>query len=106
MPVQNPRVIDLITCHPSSGEYTLIMVEDRPWDGSEERMLEVQTKTYAYLDFALGGQLTEHYPESVGQPVRIQLDCVEPPDPVTDEFLSLLGAAVEAEGVRFVVNVR
>lgn len=105
MPVSDPNSVDLVTRDPRSGEVALIMVEDRPWDGSEARMAEVQAKANAYLAFALDGQLPRAFPEARGQPLRVQLDCVTEPDPATAEFLAALGAAVEGEGVRFVVNV-
>ena len=81
------------------------MVEDRPWDGSDQRLVELQDKAYAYLSFALDGQMARAYPASSGHPVRLQLDCSEPPDPAAAAFLSRLKTVVQQEGLRFVVNV-
>ena len=103
--VRNPGVIDLVTHDPKSGEYALIMIEDRAWDGSEQRLLELQAKANAYLGFALDGQMAHAYPSTVGQRIRLQLDCTEKPDPQTARFLERLGQVVEQAGLRFVVNV-
>ena len=102
--VQNPTVIDLVTYDSKSGEFALIMTETRPWDGSADRVLELQEKINNYLSFALDGRLERQHPGSVGKPIRIQLDCVSPPDPETGHFVELVREKLRAEDIRFVVN--
>jgi hypothetical protein len=103
--VQNPTIIDLVTYDSKSGEFALIMTETRPWDGSADRVLELQEKINNYLAFALDGQLERQHPGSVGKPIRLQLDCVGPPDPETGHFINLVREKLRGEGIRFVVNV-
>ena len=103
--ISNPNVIDLVAHDPASGEYALVMVEERSWDGSEARLFELQAKTNTYLTYALDGLMAEHYPQSQGQPVRLQLDCPAQPDDTTAAFLEMLAGAVRGEGLQFVVNV-
>jgi Family of unknown function (DUF6572) len=103
--VQNPNVIDMVTHDPKSDAFVLIMIETRPWDGSEERLLQLQRKVNGYLAFALDGQLTRMYPESVGKPIRLQLDCLLPPDAATKRFIELAKEQTEQHGISFVVNV-
>lgn len=103
--VQNPTVIDLVTYDPGSGEFALIMTETRPWDGSADRVLELQAKINKYLSFALDGQMERQHPGSVGKPIRLQLDCVNQLDPETGHFIELVREKLRGEGIRFVVNV-
>lgn len=85
MTVDQPDRLDIVARKPD-GTVVLAMVEHRPWDGSEERLLELQTKIKNYVGFAREGLVREH-PETEGAPVRIQLICVEDPDEVTSRFL-------------------
>lgn len=103
--VRDPRLIDLITYDPKSGEYVLIMTENREWDGSADRVLELQEKLNNYLSFALDGQMARQYPESVGKPLRLQLDCLSIPDPETSRLIEMVREKLRADGIRLVVNL-
>jgi hypothetical protein len=103
--VENPRVIDLVTYDPKSGEYVLIMTEGRQWDGSADRVLQLQEKINNYLSFALDGQMAKEYPESVGKPIRLQLDCLAEPDADSARFIGLVREKLRPEGIRLVVNL-
>jgi hypothetical protein len=103
--VQNPAVIDLITHDPKSDEFVLIMTETRPWDGSEQRLLQLQQKVNAYLAFALDGQLASMYPASIGKPIRLQLDCISPPDNTTMRFVAMAREQLRQHGIALIVNV-
>ena len=103
--VENPRVIDLVTYDPKSGEYALIMTEGREWDGSADRVLQLQEKVNNYLSFALDGQIAKQYPESVGKPIRLQLDCVAEPDADSARFIELVREKLKLEGIRLIVNL-
>lgn len=103
--VDNPRVIDLVTYDPKSGEYVLIMTEERQWDGSADRVLQLQEKVNNYLSFALDGQMAKQHPESVGKPIRLQLDCVAEPDADSARFLELAREKLKPDGIRLSVNL-
>src|SRR5690349_2741889 len=79
--VEYPEVIDMIMTDPESGEAVLIMVEPREWDGSEERLFQLQEKFNAYMSFALDGEMSEAYPSLSGRPLRLQLESTHMPDP-------------------------
>ena len=81
------------------------MTETRVWDGSADRVLQLQEKINNYLSFALDGQLERQHPGSVGKPIRLQLDCVGPPDPETEHFVELVREKLRTQAIRFVVNV-
>ena len=104
--VSNPKVIDLITRSPKTGDFTLIMVQDRAWDGLPEHLLELQQKVNSYLSFGLDGELHKKHPDSASKRVVIQLDCDDAPDRQTAEFIEQLKAVTRKSGIEFIVNVR
>jgi len=77
--VHNPKCIDLITETPQ-GDVVLVMVEQRPWDGSDERLMQLQDKVNSYLAFALDGPMASQYPETKSKRVLLRLDCLHEPD--------------------------
>jgi hypothetical protein len=84
--IEDPNTIDLVT-KTSDGTYKVIMIETRPWDPSEDRLSQLSLKVHNYVAFILDGQMHQFYPESKGEPVIIQLDCAETPDPETSVFI-------------------
>ena len=85
--VANPAVIDLFAIDQKTGEVLLAMHEPRPWDGSDERLHELQEKFNAYVSFLLDGEMIAAHPELAGKPARIELRCDHMPD---DRALGLL----------------
>ena len=104
--VHNPRVIDLITPDPKSGEVVLVMLEERPWQSEPEQLRQLEAKFNAYLEYALGGHLAQQYPEYAERPVRFQLECAENPRPADNAFFTAMANFAAAEDIRFVVAVR
>ena len=104
--VHNPRVIDLITPDPSSGEVVLVMLEERPWESEPEQLRQLEAKFNAYLEYALGGHLAKQYPEYAERRVRFQLECAENPRPADGAFFTAMANFAAAENIRFVVTVR
>ena len=47
--IANPAVIDLFGVDQKTGEVLLVMNEPRPWDGSDERLHQLQEKFNAYV---------------------------------------------------------
>src|ERR1700704_1825530 len=85
--VANPAVIDLFGVDGKSGDVVLAMNEPRPWDGSDERLHELQEKFNAYVSFLLDGEMVAAHPELAGKQARIELRCDHMPD---DRALGLL----------------
>src|SRR4051812_41795789 len=85
--VEHAHVIDLIADDANPGEVVLIMLEPRPWDGTEQRLFQLQEKINAYLSFALDGEMAESYPALATRSLRIQVDCVTMPDESVVDFL-------------------
>lgn len=101
--VEQAGVIDFVA-HDPSGSVVLVMVEGRDWDGSNERLFQLQEKINSYASFASDGQLTESYPELAGKPVRFELRCIGQPDPKTAGFLDMVREKLEAAGFAFRVK--
>jgi hypothetical protein len=103
--VENPRGLDALAVDGETGETVLIMVEPRAWDGSEERLFQLQEKINAYLSFALDGEMTEAFPQLAGKPVRLQLDCAVLPDSMTEQFIGRVREQIVFQGMKFAVRV-
>jgi hypothetical protein len=103
--VEFAHVIDVIAEDDKTGEVTLIMLEPRPWDGSELRLFQLQEKINAYLSFALDGEMTEAYPQFEGKKLRLQLDCVGMPGNDVVGFLSMVREQIAFQGINLEVRV-
>jgi hypothetical protein len=86
----NPALIDLFAVDQKSGEVLLVMKEDRPWDGSDERLHQLQEKFNAYVSFVLDGEMLAAHPELTDRKTRIELHCLEMPDERAIELLGLI----------------
>lgn len=102
--IQEPNVIDLVTYDPVSGEYALIMIEERPWVDSSEQLAQLSDKINNYAIFALDEGLLRAYPQSADHPLRIQLDCTEAPTPRVQELVDVAVERLRGYGMRFVVK--
>ncbi len=103
--VENPRSLDALAFDGETGDAVLIMVEPRTWDGSEERLFQLQEKINAYLSFALDGEMVEAFPHLAGKPVRLQLDCATPPDSMTEQFIGRVREQIAFQEMKFAVRV-
>jgi hypothetical protein len=103
--VHNAQVIDLAARNPD-GTLRLVMQEHRPWDGSDQRLVELQDKVNAYLCFALDGQLEREYPGASARGLVLELECVEAPDEMVRALLRPLRDALTPLGLRFEVRLR
>ncbi len=104
--VANPAVIDLFGLDQKTDQLLLIMKEDRAWDGSDERLHQLQEKFNAYASFLLDGELIGEHPELADKKSRIELHCDEMPD---ERALALLEAihdqlALQEIGLEVVVR--
>ncbi|MDQ6764917.1 MAG: hypothetical protein M3Z22_02295 [Verrucomicrobiota bacterium] len=88
--VANAAVIDLYGVDEKTGEVLLVMNEDRPWDGSDERLHELQEKFNAYVSFLLDGEMLAEHPELAGKRARIELRSATMPDERAVELLGLI----------------
>ncbi len=102
--VQNPWVIDAIE---GAGERVVLkMFETRPWEEAFDRMFQLQEKFNAYMAFILDGEMRADFPELLGRPVRVVLECLDyPPDSVVD-FLQKVREQMLLMDIDLEVDVR
>jgi hypothetical protein len=104
--VANPAVIDLFGVDQKTGEVLLAMNEPRSWDGSDERLHELQEKFNAYVSFLLDGEMIAAHPELAGKPARIELRCEQMPDDRALGLLHLIHDQVALQDIKMEVVVR
>jgi len=103
--VQYPDIIDKVI-QDKDGSVQLVMREDRPWDGSEQRISELRKKINNYATFARQGQLATDYPDLAGKPVSFQLWCIQHrPDTNLMGFLDRANAQLAQHALRISVRV-
>jgi len=103
--VQHPDIIDKVI-KDKDGSVVLVMREDRPWDGSEQRAVELRKKINTYAAFVLQGQLAADYANLAGKPVSFQLWCIQHrPDPTLLHLLDQANAQLASHSLRISVRV-
>lgn len=103
--VANAAVIDLFGVDQKTDEVLLAMNEPRPWDGSEERLHELQEKFNAYVSFLLDGEMITAHPELVGKTARIELRCDHMPDERALGLLNLIHDQIALQDIKMEVVV-
>ena len=89
--------IDLVTEHPETGVFAIILVETGPWPpGTEARELQrIQERLYDCVDVAVDGHLAAKYPDSRGRAIRIQLDTYDIPEQAIRPFFERFAKHVD-----------
>jgi hypothetical protein len=103
--VANPAVIDLFGVDGKTDEVVLAMNEKRPWDGSDERLHELQEKFNAYVSFLLDGEMIAAHPELAGRQTRIELRCDHMPDERALGLLNLIHDQIALQDIKMEVVV-
>jgi hypothetical protein len=103
--IEHAGVIDFLGFDTGASEVVLVMVERRPWHNIEEQLFQLQEKLNAYLSFALDGEMVEVYPQFAGKPLKIRLECAEPPVEETLDFLQHVYEQSSLQGITFEVEV-
>jgi hypothetical protein len=103
--VANAAVIDMFALDQHADEVLLVMTEDRPWDGSDERLHEVQEKFNAYVSFLLDGEMLAEHPELAGKRARIELRCADMPDERAVELLGNIHDQLALQEIKMEVLV-
>ena len=102
--VEHAGVIDFLGYDSTKGEVVLKIVEKRPWDGSELQLFQLQEKLNAYMSFILDGEMSDAFPQFAEKPVRLRLECVNPPHPEAVAFLQAVYDQSALQGVAFEVE--
>ena len=104
--IANPAVIDLFAVDEKTNEIFLAMHESRPWDGSDERLHQLQEKFNTYVSFLLDGEMIAAHPELAGKTARIELRCDYMPDDRALALLNLIHDQIALQEIKMEVIVR
>jgi hypothetical protein len=103
--VEQAGVIDLFAFDQKTDEVLLAMHEPRPWDGSDERLHQLQEKFNAYVSFLLDGEMIAAHPELAGKTARIELRCDQIPDDRALALLNLIHDQIALQEIKMEVIV-
>src|SRR5207253_8799253 len=99
-------VIDMIAHDPKRDEVVLVMNEPALWDGSDERLLELQERFNAYVSFLLDGEFAEWDPKLAQKRARIEVRCEHIPDTRALDLLGNIHDQLAHQDIRVEVVVR
>ena len=99
-------MIDLLAHDTKTDEVLLVMNEPRAWDGSEERLHELQERFNVYVSFLLDGELAESYPELGKKHARIEVRCDHIPDTRAIELLGMIHDQLAFQEIKMEVVVK
>ena len=103
--IADPNTIDVLA-QDAEGRYVAVMVEDRSWGADSAQPMQLREKINSYAGFILDGELSHRYPETVGQPVHIQLDCIQEPSGPILAIVHHAQAQLARHDIDLRVNVR
>ena len=101
--IEDAGSVDLVVAR-RDGTVILSMFEDRPWDGSEERLRQLEEKVSAYLSFVVDGHMAEQHPDIKAKQVLIRLDYMQHMDSRTRELLPTLELTLAEYGIDFSIS--
>jgi hypothetical protein len=99
-------LIDIVAHDPKADEAVLVMTEPRPWDGSDERLHELQERFNSYVSFLLDGEFAEWNPKLAQKRARIELRCAHMPDQRTIDLLGKIRNQLSHQEIDVQVVVR
>lgn len=101
--IADSSTIDVVA-QDADGTYLLVMVEDRPWGAVDEQECQLRDKINTYVSYILDGQLAQQYPETIGRPVAIRLDCLHTPTGHFGHIADHASAQLKAYGIGFRIS--
>ena len=99
-------IIDILGHDPKTDEVVLVMDEAGEWDGSDDRLHELQERFNACVSFLLDGELAEAHPDLAGKRARIELRCEQMPDARALELLSMIHDQLAFQEIKMEVVVK
>jgi len=99
-------VIDMIAHDPKTDEAVLIMNEPAAWDGSDERLLELQERFNAYVSFLLDGEFAEWDQKLAQKRARIEVRCTHLPDARAIDLLGQIHDQLAHQEIKMEVVVK
>ena len=98
--IEDPDTVDLVVAR-RDGSVELSMFEERPWDGSDERLQELEDKVSSYVTFVVDGHLSRQHPDLNPGNVHIRLHYMGRMDARTRALLPEIELALAEYGIDF-----
>jgi hypothetical protein len=105
MSLEQSNMIDALGIDEKTGRVTLVIRHDAAWEGSAAQLYQLQEKLNVYLSFALDGEMAEAYPDFVGKPLALRIDCASAPDHGTLHMLSHVRQQLQFQDIELTVRV-
>jgi hypothetical protein len=102
--IEDPTAVDLVVAR-RDGSVVLSMFEERPWDGSDKRVRELEEKVNAYLTFVLDGHMQRQHPDLEPSQITIRLDYLSRMDERTRSLLPGIEATLKEYGIDFSIHL-
>lgn len=83
--ISDTAKIDLIT-RTKDGRAELVIIEENPWNGTEEHVKLFLEKMKTYINFTLGGQFRQLYPELAKNTITIKVAALYELDAITKKL--------------------
>ncbi len=99
-------LIDMIAHDSKTDEAVLVMNELEPWDGSDERLLELQERFNSYVSFLLDGEFAEWDPKLAQKRARIEVRCTHLPDARAIDLLGQIHDQLAHQEIKMEVVVK
>ncbi len=104
--IKNPAaIIDVVAHDSKTDELVLVMNEQDAWDGSDERLHELQERFNVYASFLLDGEMAEAHPELAGKRARIEVRCAQMPDERAIDLLGMIHDQLAFQDIKMEVIV-
>jgi hypothetical protein len=100
--IEDTGSVDLVVAR-RDGTVVLSMFEERPWDGSEERLRQLEEKVNSYLSFVLDGHMAEQHPDIDPKQIQIRLDYTGQMDARTRALLPSIELTLAEYGIDFAI---
>lgn len=99
----HPGVLDAFAHDTRTDKLVLAMYEDRPWQGEDFQLMQLQEKVNAYLSFILDGEMLEAFPQFSDKVVEIQLRTVHEPEEKASDLIRRMREQLAFQKIEFVV---
>jgi hypothetical protein len=101
--IEDADSVDLVVAR-RDGTVILSMFEERPWDGSDERLRQLEDKVNAYISYVVDGHMAEQVPDVTPKHVQVRLDYLGRMDGRTRELLPAIELTLAEYGIDFVIS--
>jgi hypothetical protein len=87
-------VIDFVARGETPGQWRLVLVEEGPWQDMTLALTRLQDRLYNCVEAILDGQIATQFPDSLGAPIVIQVDCYDAPEAEVGAFFTAFSQGI------------